>query len=545
MNGWSLILDLSIALAAATLVGAVLERFRISSVVGYLLAGVLVAPLLSSPKEISALAEIGVALLLFTIGLEFSFGRLKKLGKVAIWGGLAQVAVVLVVVAGIGQALGYGVRTSIALGAIASLASTAVVLRILRDRSELDAAHGKASLGILLMQDILVVPLVMLVAALGTAPAEGGKGSLPWYLLLGYTVALIGGLVVITRLLLPRLFTTQAFARNRDLPTLTSVGTCMAATVASYQAGLSPALGAFLAGMLLADTDFAEQFRSDVNPLRALFVTLFFTSIGMLVNLQFVRDHFALVIGMTVLVMLGKALLTFAAIKPFTPSLITSLATGIVLSQVGEFSFVLAVIADRGGLLSPFVYQLVIAVSVLSLVLTPFLVPHADTLARWFTVRLFPRRMVAGGERRSSNRSLSGHLIVIGYGEAGQAAARILAEGDDAVMVIDLSPALVRKAREDGLHGMVGDASQNEILVHAGVGRARGILIALPDPHLVKLLLGNLRHLAHDVPIVVRSRYHIHASDLDLAGASVVVDEECLVGQNLGQALARAIRPES
>lgn len=545
-NGWSLILDLTITIGVATLFGLALERFRQSSIVGYILAGVMIGPSVTnwigSQSEITMLAEIGVAMLLFTIGLEFSFRKLKRLGRVAFLGGTTQVVLVLAVTAGVAMAYGKTWQSSVALGAIAALSSTAVVMRLLKDRNELDSAHGKASIGVLLLQDIAVVPLVIVVTMLGGATSKGtAKGGDPLTLLFG-TAAILLGLWVTARILLPRIFDTQAFARNRDLPVLTSIGLCMAATFSAHVVGLSPALGAFLAGMMLADSDYAEQFRSDIGPLRTIFVTLFFTSIGLMVDVAFIGANLVPVLGAVLVVMLGKAILTFASLKAHLPSIFTCFATGLALSQVGELSFLLAQIGRSSGLLDAMVFQYVVAISAISLAITPMLLPHVDPISRWLCVRLFPRRMIARGERGGPKR-LSNHVIVIGYGQAGQAAAAEMEGTGWPVMVLDLDQSLIREARSRGYAGQVGDAGQNENLIHANVSGALGIVIAIPDIRHSERILTLLRHLAPGVPVVVRSRYHVNARELDVLGATEVVDEEALVGKYLGRSLRWHVRP--
>ncbi len=557
-DGWSLLADLVVTLTAALVLGVIFEKLKQNAIIGYLLAGVLVGPSttawVSSPNDVQTLSEFGVALLLFTLGLEFSLRRLVRLGKVAILGGLIQILLVIVVFTGGGMALGLELKTAVTLGAIASLASTAVVLRLLADTGDIDTLHGRSSVGILLMQDIAVVPLVMMVTIMGgqAASEAGGKGSLPIGQLLINSGLLIAIMFLVVTVVLPRLLDASAFARNRELPILTAIATCMASAWGAHEAGLSPALGAFLAGMLLAETKFAEQIRSDVFPLRTLFVTLFVASIGMVLNVPFLGQHIGLVAVGLVAVLVLKALFTFAAVKPFLPSHLAAVAVAITLCQVGEFSFVLAKIGRSNGLLSEFLFQLVVSVSVASLILTPTIVTFAPKVARFLSLKLFNIKKMAEEERKD-RRGLRNHVLLIGFGEAGQAAAQQLHDSNVKVLVMDIDHRLVTEAEERGMLGVLGDASQNSNLLHAGAPEAKAIIIALPDFRVSMMIISHLQLVAPHVPIIVRARYHRFADELDMSGAEIVVDEETLVGLKLGDRVVellskprtRKVKPES
>lgn len=546
-DGWGLLLDLLITLTAALLLGLVMEKLRQSAVIGYLLAGVAVGPGMAGwirdADTIVILAELGVALLLFTIGLEFSWRRLVRLGKVAFIGGPLQIALVMFLGGATAYAMGMSLKASIALGAIASLASTALVLRLLKDNNDLDSVHGKSAIGILLAQDIAVVPLVMLLTFLGgraDSPAKGTAG-------IGQTLLnasmLIGALLLLIMLILPRLLDARTVARNREFTILIAITTCTAATWGAHAAGLSPALGAFLAGMLLAESKFADQMRSDVNPLKTLFVTLFFASIGLVFDVHFFVGNWPLILATLVPVCFGKALFTFLACKPFVPSVISSAATGIVLCQIGEFSFVLAQVAHKGGLLTEYFFQLVVAVSVASLVLTPFVVPRASRWSRALAKRILPGRVLAGAENETKRReSLKGHVILAGYGEAGQRAAEVMGEQGFKVLVMELNPRLVRLAESKGFLARVGDVSQVENLLEAHLPEAAALAITIPEPILSGGIAGLSKMLAPHVPVVIRSRYHVMAEELNVKGADFVVDEETLVGDRIGQMIAECLR---
>ncbi len=546
-NGWTILLDLIITLSAALGLGLLLEKLKQSAVIGYLLAGVLVGPSLTGwVKDIeivNLLSELGVALLLFTIGLEFSWRRLLRLGKIAFIGGTVQIGLVMAAVMGLAMLFGIEWRAALLLGGVASMASTSIVLRLLKERNELDSSAGKASIGVLLAQDIAVVPLVMMATFLTGGIGSGSKGGGSVGELLLKSVVFLFALWLVVIKILPRALDARLVARNREFVFLTAICTCIAATWGAHFAGLSPALGAFLSGMLLAEFVFADQMRSDVNSLKTLFVTVFFASVGMVLDVNFFVQNLPLVIGVLVLILILKAILTAVAVKPFLPSVIASGATGIILCQVGEFSFLLTKIGHEGKLLSPFLFQLVISVSVLSLVMTPWLVSRANPVARWMAIRLIPTRKLAEAEEAGVPK-LGGHILLIGFGESGQKAAAKLTEQSRPIMVVDYDRRLVALAKERGFHAHLGDASQAEILMECHLPEAVSVVITIPEPVLSGGIVGLCKTLAPHVPVVARGRYHVMVGELDCKGADLVVDEESLVGEQLGLRVMECLVPD-
>ncbi|HRF59786.1 MAG TPA: cation:proton antiporter [Fimbriimonadaceae bacterium] len=532
-DGWALLLDLMILLAAAVLLGLLFEKLRLSAVVGYLVAGTLAGPgvlgWVRGGEGVNALAELGVALLLFTIGLEFSFRRLLGLGRQALVGGPLQILSTLLVGAGGAMALGATWQVALIVGAIVSLSSTAVVLRVLKDHSDLDTAHGKSALGILLMQDVAVVPLVLLVTFV-SGGSEKPKG-LSWEAIL-----IVAAILVIVGVLLPRLLSLRSVARNRELPVIFAIVSCVASTWAAHAAGLSPALGAFVAGMLLADSRFADQMRSDVMPLKTLFLTIFFASIGMLADLRWVWEHWWWVLTAAVAVLCVKSVLAYLSLRPFQPSIVAAIGGGVCVAQVGEFSFVLAGIAADAGALSPDLVQLTISVSVVTLLIAPVLVANAHNIARALAKRVVPARKLALGERFAARKEgLFGHFIIVGYGDAGQATSKALSEAGANVVVLEIHPHLVELAHRNGHQGRIGDATQYANLLAAGLPQAACLVLAVPDHNVARLTISIAKSHVPDVPVVARARYHTFADELDVAGADVIVDEEQLTGDRLGQ----------
>jgi len=528
MDTWLLLLDILVILAASAAAGLALEKFRQNAIVGYLLAGVVLGRaglrVVESAKPIETIAELGVALLLFTIGLEFSWQRLRQLGSVALGGGTVQVVSTVLLTAAACRLAGLGVTEALVVGAAVALSSTAVVLRVLTDRTELESPHGRNALGMLLLQDVAVVPLILMLNVLG---GEGG-----WEAVRRFAVTVLEGgalvllVIVVTRHLLPRLLASVSSFRNRDLPVLLAFTVFLAATWASHAIGLSPVLGAFVAGMVLAETPFAEQIRADVTPFRALFVTVFFTSIGMLVEMPGLGTV-AAAAGLAVLIIGGKAAVAAAAVKLFGRPWPQALRTGLVLGQIGEFSFVLSELGRRQGLIDEQSFQVLLGASLLTLLATPYLIALAARSAG----------RAGEGVRAGEEAAESGEgpgVVVVGFGPAGRTVVEALQQSGVPVLVLELNPRTVNVHRV-ALPIQIGDATQRDILEHAGVRRAEALVVTLPDPAAARLVVRQAKQLAPRVPVVVRARYHIYAASLQEAGADQIVDEEAFVGEELAR----------
>lgn len=538
MPGWTLLLDFVVILAAATLLGIFFERIRLGAVLGAIVAGIAIGPgglsVVGSTQGVALLAEMGVALLLFSIGLEFSFRRLRRQGRVALIGGTGQIVLTVGVVTAVVSGLGAGFNAALAVGAALCLSSTAVILRTLRERDELDATHGRNALGILLLQDIAVVPLVLLMALLagkGKVQVSGVEAlTTVGTVVLGATV-----FVAVLLLILPRLMDASAMTANRELPILLAVIVCAGAAWSAHALQLSPALGAFAAGLLLAETAFSEQIRADVAPLKALFVTLFFASVGMLADLRWMGANLGLLVGGTAALVVAKVVVTYLVLRWLKVATIVAFATALTIGQAGEFAFVLGGIARGSGVISEHIFQALTSCAILSLLLTPLMVATAPTVARWMAKRLIPARRLAQEERaQQETRRLSGHIVQIGYGDSGRAAVEKMRELGLEIVVLEINPRFYDLAREHGLRARLGDATQADILQSVSVAAARAVSIAVPDHRATRIILSQVRNLAPKVPTVARSRYSAYADELCAAGADIVVDEERSTGTLLG-----------
>jgi CPA2 family monovalent cation:H+ antiporter-2 len=536
MELWTALLDILILLAAAVVLGGLCERFRQSPILGYLLSGTLLGPnafdLLPSHTAVGSIAELGVALLLFSIGLEFSWRRLRAVGKVGGLGGTLQVLGTGALTTLVCLLAGLDVRGALAIGAVVPLSSTAAVIRLLAARAEVDAVHGRNAIGVLLLQDVAVVPLVLLVAMLG---GEGSALSIGWSLIrsLGLAALLFASFHVVLNRLVPLVLGTGVAARNRDMPILLAIVTALGAAWVSHWLGFSPVLGAFLAGVLLGGSRFATQIRADIVPLQTLFVTLFFSSIGMLSNPAWVAANWSLLLLVVTAVVVCKTAIGAASVRAAGSPLPQAVATGMVLAQLGEFSLVLAGVAIEVRVLAEQQFELIVATLMITLFLTPYLARLAPRVAT-LVGGLAAGRVPDAGVEEDGSEVLRGHLLIIGFGPAGQRIAELLmGDPDLPILVVELNQSTAGHAEAYGLPVQLGDATREEVLEHASVRTARAVAVTLPDPSAAQQVVQQVRSLAPDTIIVVRSRYHVHRWQLDVAGAHIVVDEENEVGARI------------
>lgn len=527
-------LELIVVLATALVMGILSERLKQSPIVGYMLAGMLLGPsaasIVTSIAAVRGLAEIGVAMLLFTVGLEFSWRRLVRMGWSIAGAALAQILATMGAAYAICRWVGVPSGEALALGAICSVGSTAVVVRVLQERREIDSILGRTCVGILLVQDLAVVPLVMLLAAVGGAGWEvGSVGEV-----VGQGILMVALFTIVLGRLLPKVMDVGLVGRNRELPVLLAVTICLGAAWATEATGLSPALGAFLAGMLLSDTRYADQIRADVAPFKTVFVTVFFASVGMLMDLRWAVGNWALVLSVAILIVVGKAVITFAAIRPFQSSVVYAVGTGLALAQLGEFSFVLAQTAQTSGLLTQFGFQLVVSSTVLTLLASPYLVALGSHVSHALSARV-PHKLAPTSALDKPGSKLSGHAVVVGYGNAGQAAVGELRSRGAEVSIVDLHTKSLEAAQREGLEVVVGDGAHESVLMAAGIERAACAIVAVPDPKTARQVLAAVKHISPELKTVVRSRYHAMLGEFLALGADRVVDEEKITGRRLAK----------
>ena len=541
MDSWDLLARVVALLLVAAAFGVLLRRLNQNAIVGYLLAGVLLGPtgfgLIGKGQELRQVSELGVALLLFSIGLEFSFSRLRQMGAVAILGGLLQISFTLLAVAVLLRAGGVELTSAMVLASAIAMSSTAVVLRVLMDNAELDSRHGRIAVGILLAQDVAVVPLLLATDAL--AENMAGTEALARFGLKALAIAAGSGLLwLVMRYLAPALFARALMSRNRELPVIVAACASLGAAAGAHAIGLSPAIGAFAAGVILAESPFATQMRADLTPLTAVFVATFFTSIGAIANVPGGwQIGYVLLAAAGVLVL--KTLIAAGVVWAFQRSIRVALAAGLALSQVGEFTFVLADNGNRRGLISSANLEFLVAVSLVTLVATPYVIGAAPRLTA-LLMRRIPAARRRGLEPAKADESRWDRVIVVGYGPAGQRVVSALQRAGIRFLVLEFNPNTV-SACSSTLPIELGDATQPEILQHIGVGRSRAVVVTIPDPSASRAIIEQVRRLARDVPVIVRGRYHQYAAMLEQAGATSTVDEEQYVGAEMAAQVLRQL----
>jgi CPA2 family monovalent cation:H+ antiporter-2 len=543
MDIWFFLMEMVMLLGGAFFLGALAQYLRQSPIVGYLLAGTIVGPLLFNASAVNQAAELGVSLLLFSIGLEFSFNHLRKMGRIAFVGGTIQVIATVALVTLVMVTL-VAFSQAITMGAIVALSSTAVVLRVLVDRAEIDSVRGRACLGILLLQDIAIVPLVLMVTLFtSTAP----EISIAMHML--KITASIVGLAAVLYLLLyrvvPTLLSGKALFANRELSVLLATTVGLGAAWASHAIHISPALGAFVAGMLLGESPFATQIRADIGALRTIMVTLFFASIGMLVKPHWFITHMHWIIMVAVLIFTLKTVIIYGVGRIFGLDNRQALATGITLGQIGEFSFVLAATARGGGILDNDTFDLIVSVTIVLMFAAPYMATFAVPLSN----RLFslPSRYIPKADFHGQPNAMTpnNRVLVIGLGPSGLQVVHALIKKQLEPVVIDVNPHSRRVAQQMDIKVHLGDAANEEVLMHADLQEVCMAVVTVPDPRTAVRIIRMLRSLRPQLSIAARCRYNRHLADLEKAGADIVIDEESTVGQMLTQRIIEHIQESS
>jgi CPA2 family monovalent cation:H+ antiporter-2 len=549
MHAPAFLTELVAVFGVAVVVVLVLSRFRLPTIAGFIVAGALIGPSgfalvggsdEAGTRQIESLAEVGVVLLLFTIGLEFSLARLRLIWRTIAMGGGLQVGLTIAAVLGATAAFGVSAPRGAFFGFLVAMSSTAIVLRALTERRETDAPHGRMIVGVLVFQDMCVIPMMLLVPMLA---GEGGSaGQIAWAL--GKALLMVVGTVIVARVIAPRVLGIVARAQQRELFLLSVLLACLGIAWLTTLAGLSLALGAFLAGIALADSEYGHQALSDVLPFREAFTSLFFISIGMLFNVHVLIAQPLLVVGLALAVLVGKALIAAIASAAIGFPLRVAVLAGVGLAGIGEFSFVLAQAGHASGLLSTPEQQLFVAVSVITVVVTPIAFRLAPHLAAGAT-RLRRLEQLLGAYEApaaapgADGEQLAGHVVIAGYGVAGRLLGEALSATGVPYSITELNPETVRAARARGEIAHYGDITSAENCERLGIHQARELVLLINDPDAARRGLTTARRLAPDLPIVVRTKYIAEAPLLMALGATDVIAEELETAMEI---VARVLR---
>lgn len=517
--------NLLIILASSLVMIALFRRLRLPPVLGYLCVGLMVGPKafdwINESEHLPDLAELGVVFLLFSLGLEFSLSKMIALRQVVFRLGSQQVLITTFLLGGVLMLLGMPTTPALLMGAGLSLSSTAIVTKELGSLGEIFSSHGQNAVGVLLFQDVVAVLLLTLV------PVFAGSSDQAWYwalpLTLLKTVLLFFGLLLASRWLLPRLFQEVAASRSAELFVLLALVIVLLTAWLTHLLGLSPALGAFLAGMLLGESHYRHQIEADIRPFRDILLGLFFVSIGMLIDLQLFASHSLLIIGMTLGLLVIKGLVVALLVKWRGSDSETAWRSGLALAQGGEFCFALMAQMQQSRLLPAELGALLLAATFCSMLLTPLLLRAAPRIAA--ALHRKPNQEAQIEEISALNAGFDGHVVICGYGRVGQSIGRFMRNAGQSYVALDNDPVRIQEAATAERDVHYGDSTRGDLLIAVGLLRARLLVIAVDQADVALRVLKEARRLNPTVPILVRTRDDSQSAELKAAGASEVVPE--------------------
>ena len=527
-----LIVDLVLVLSVAAVGGLFAALLRQPVLLGYLLGGMVVGPaglgLIKELIQVETLAQFGVAFLLFALGVEFSLTELKKVQAISLGGGGLQITLTILIttLVSVGMSWVSSPAQGVFLGAILSLSSTAVVLKCLMERNETETSHGQVMLGILVVQDLALGLMLAVLPALDQ-PVESIGMAVGWALLrIGLFAA---GAIVVGIWIIPPLLRLLARTESRELFLLGVVALCLGIALLTEYLGLSIEMGAFVAGLMISEVEYADQTLTYVEPLRDIFATLFFAAIGMLIDPVFLWQNLELILGLVALVFMGKFLIVAPLVKAFRYPLKTALLVGLGLAQIGEFSFVLASEGRALGLVSRRVYLLILGTTAVTLVLTPFVLRSVPYLLNWAETLPWLKQYLASSDmalEATAELPMQDHVVICGYGRVGRNLVRLMQDHGLPVVVIDQSESKIQQLRESGVPYVYGNAASLHVLETAGVDKGRGLAIAIRDPMSTRLCLKRALELAPDLDAVVCANQDKDIEMLYQLGAREVVQPE-------------------
>ncbi len=526
----ALLKDIVYIFGLSIIILIIFHRIRVPFIVGYLLTGILVGPyglaLIGSIYEVEVLAEIGIVLLLFTIGVEFSFKNLLQIKRSVLIGGPLQVLFTTIIGFTIGLSLDLPLGESIFIGFLLSLSSTVIVLKLLQERAEVDSPQGQTALGILIFQDILIVPMMLFTPLLAEDPALLVESP---YTIVAKGIGIIIFAIILAKWIVPKILYYVVRTQSRELFILSIITICFSVAWISHSVGLSLALGAFLAGLVVSESGYSHHTLDNVLPLRDVFTSFFFISIGMLLDIKYFYEQPALIILFVLGILIIKTITAgFASFLIGFPLRIAILV-GLALSQVGEFSFILAKTGLMYGFLSGDFFQLFLCISVLSMAATPFVIAFSPHLAGYLMKLPFPQRfkfVTYPLIKRKKVHSHKDHLVIIGYGFNGRNLAQAAKMSGIPYSIIEMNPEIVRKADEKNEPIYYGDAVHESILKSLNIERARIVVVAISDPVTTRRIISTIRKISPKTHIIVRSRYTRELNPLFELGANEVIPEE-------------------
>ena len=532
----SLLSDIVIVLGLSVLIILLFQKIKVPPIIGFLLTGIVVGPhglnVLQASHEVELMSEIGVILLLFVIGIEFSLKGLISIKNTVLWGGFLQVGGTILFTSLIMSLFGLSWSSAVFVGFLVSLSSTAIVLKMLQERGEISSPHGRVSVALLIFQDIIVVPMMLI------TPILAGKAEDPLMstlILIGKVVLVVGLVILLARYVVPYILKKVVHTKSRELFILTVVVMCFATAWLTASIGLSLALGAFFAGLIISESEYSHQATANILPFREIFISFFFVSIGMLLNVKFFISHFWSIHLVAVGAMLLKLLIVSATVLILKYPPRTIILSALALFQVGEFAFVLLSTGMENELLSPDVYQYFLAVSIISMGATPFVLGNSAYLTELLLRAPLPRKVkrrmkkITKKNARTMHHSeddFHDHLVIIGYGINGQNVAQAARAADISHVIVDLDPAAIELAKSRKEPVVYGDATDETILQHVRIHESRVVVVAISSPIATKQIVQNIRRFTETAHVIVRTRYVREVEENYKVGASDVIPEE-------------------
>lgn len=522
----STLLLIVILLAAAVVTVALFRRFNMPPILGYLIVGMAIGPyalgIIPDSESTRYLAEFGVVFLMFSIGLEFSLPQLKAMRHIVLGFGSAQVIVTMAVVFVLTQLAGQSWQTSVIIGGVIAMSSTAIISKVLAEQTKLHSAHGKQIMGVLLFQDIAVIPLLVLVPAL----ALSGEQLIVevGFALLKAAAALTVILLIGQRIMRP-LFHVIAAQKSSELFVLAVLLVTLGLALATELAGVSMALGAFLAGMLISETEYRYQVEDYIKPFRDVLLGLFFVTIGMLLNFSAVFERLTLVLLILIALLALKFSLIAGLALVFKNDRGVALRCALALAPAGEFGFVLLSLAGKINAIPESTLQVVLAAMLISMLVAPLLLAHSEKIVMRLVASEWEQRAVQLQQLAIRSMAQRGHVIICGYGRSGQSLARFLEQESISIIALDADPMRVKQAAAAGDSVVFGNASRKEVLTAAGLSRAAAIVVSFADTHAAMTILAHARELRPDVPVIVRTFDDTDVDKLKKAGAAEIVAE--------------------
>jgi CPA2 family monovalent cation:H+ antiporter-2 len=523
MVEFKLLKDLLVVLAVSIPVIFVFKKFQLPSIVGFIITGILIGPfglrLISEMDGINQLAEIGVALLLFTIGIEISLTRFKKAFKEIILTGGSQVAFTIIFGMGVSFFFGLNVPQALFMGFLLSHSSTVMILKLLGERNETDAPHGRLSIGIIVFQDLMVVPMMILIPILGLSDSIPlGDAALR----LVYAFGFIAGILLAARFLMPHILSFLVNLRMRDVLLIGVIVLSLGTAWITHLVGLSFVIGAFIAGLMISETDYTHQVVSDVIPFKDIFTSLFFVSFGMLLDITFFLSNPITVISYALIIIVLKAAVLIIIIHGLKYPMRLAAMVGLGLAQIGEFSFVLALEGMKFNLLSDDLYKGFIAAAIVTLIISPIMIRLAPRVGSRVPDVIRAKQV----DREDKATKLKNHVIVVGYGLNGRNLVRVLKETGIKYVVIEINPKVIKEIKSENENVIFGDSTKKDILESAGIRDAKIIVFAISDPMSVRIAARISKELKPNIHVIVRTRYVTEIDELLKLGADEVIPEE-------------------